>query len=298
LKKSTGEALISIVGFPLRVNASYVRPLFFCHPRVSPCQGGEIRYNTGNLQVDPFIVEVLFLIETAARANPPNRTVWLTALPIAVGYLPVAVAFGLLAQEAGLSLLNIALMSMLVYAGSSQLIAVGLFAAGVSPASIIVTTFVVNLRHLLMSAALSPYLQKWRRSELFAFAFELTDETFAVHSNRFQRGDNHPREALTINLIAQVSWVAGSLLGAFAGGLVTDVRPLGLDYALIAMFIALLVLQVKDRPLLVIAVAAGLLSTGLLLAGLSQWNVILATLIAATAGMAWEVWSWTKTSSS
>jgi predicted branched-subunit amino acid permease len=176
------------------------------------------------------------------------------------------------------------------------LIAVGLFAAGASPVSIILTTFVVNLRHLLMSAALSPYLSGWTRPLLPLFAFQLTDETFGLHSVRFPQTGAKPAEALTIHLIAQTAWVSGTWVGFAAGDLISDVRPFGLDYALVAMFIALLVFQIKDRRHILTAGLAGFLSLGLLLAGVSQWNVIIATIIAATFA-AW-MHTWTKPSSS
>lgn len=224
------------------------------------------------------------------------RAAWAQAFPILLGYLPVAFAFGILARKVGISIPNILAMSIFVYAGSAQLIAVSLFAAGASPASIILTTFVVNLRHLLMSAALSPYLKHWRRALIPLFAFELTDETFGLHSLRFPEHGADPKEALLINGIAQIAWVSGSYLGTVAGNMITDVRPYGLDYALIGMFIALLVFQLKNYRFLLIAILSGSLSIGLLLAGVSQWNVIIATVIAATCGVFLE--SWTKESSS
>lgn len=224
------------------------------------------------------------------------RTAWVQVVPVVFGYLPVGFAFGILSRNAGISIANTLAMSLLVYAGSAQLIAVSLFAAGVSPVSVILTTFVVNLRHLLMSAALSPYLKHWRRALIPVFAFELTDETFGLHSVRFPERGAQPKETLLINTIAQFAWVAGTCLGVSAGNLITDVKPYGLDYALVGMFIALLVFQIKDYRFAVIALLAGALSTALLLAGISQWNVIIATLIAATCGVFLE--SWTKKLSS
>lgn len=220
------------------------------------------------------------------------RTALLPALPIVFGYIPIGFAFGILARKAGISTGNTLAMSLLVYAGSAQLIAVGLFAAGVSPVSIIVTTFIVNLRHLLMSAALSPYLSKWRKILLPVFAYELTDETFGVHSMQFPARGAHPGEALAINVTAQTAWVTGTWLGVVAGNLISDVRPYGLDYALVAMFVALLVFQLKAKSYWVVAILAGMLSVGLQIAGVSQWNVIIATLVGATLGVFLE--SWTK----
>jgi 4-azaleucine resistance transporter AzlC len=224
------------------------------------------------------------------------RTAWFQAIPIVLGYLPIGFAFGILARKAGISTGNTLAMSLIVYAGSAQLIAVGLFAAGISPLSIIITTFIVNLRHLLMSAALSPYLKSWKRSLLPFFAFELTDETFGIHSMRFPEVGARPGETLAINLISQLAWVTGTWLGIVAGNLIQDVKPYGLDYALVAMFVALLVFQIKDKRCAAVALLGGGLSTAFLLGGLSQWNVILATLIAATCGVIIE--SWTKKSSS
>ena len=213
------------------------------------------------------------------------------AIPIVLGYVPIGLAYGVLAQKAGLSALNTLLMSLLVYAGSAQLIAVGLFAAGAPPVSIILTTFVVNLRHLLFSAAVAPFLRRWGKLQLAAFAYELTDETFAVHSARFaSEGVPGCAEVFATNVTAQVAWVLGTALGILVGRVIADVKPLGLDYALPAMFIALLVLQVRDRVQVAVALLAGTASVGLLLAGLDQWNVIVATVIVATIGVMLERW--------
>jgi 4-azaleucine resistance transporter AzlC len=218
------------------------------------------------------------------------------AVPIVLGYVPIGFAFGVLAQKAGISLLNTLLMSLLVYAGSAQLIAVGLIAAGVPALSVIITTFVVNLRHLLMSAAVSPFLKRWRKFELAAFAYQLTDETFAVHSARFGSASPNKAEAFATNATSQAAWVIGTWLGLVVGRLIADVKPLALDYALPAMFVALLVLQIKDRIQIAVAFLTGALAVGLVLIGVDQWNVIIATLVGATIGVGFE--KWTKRSSS
>jgi 4-azaleucine resistance transporter AzlC len=214
------------------------------------------------------------------------------AAPIVLGYVPIGLAYGVLAQKAGLSALNTLLMSLLVYAGSAQLIAVGLFAGGASPLSIVLTTFVVNLRHLLMSAAVAPYLRRWGKLQLAAFAYQLTDETFAVHSAQFASGGVPGRaEVFATNATSQVAWVFGTALGVLLGRVITDVKPLGLDYALSAMFVALLVLQIKDCVQVVVALLAGVVSVGLLLMDLDRWNVIVATVIVATIGVVLERWN-------
>lgn len=212
------------------------------------------------------------------------------AIPVVMGYLPIGFAYGVLAVNGGLTVFQTVLMSIIVYAGSAQLIAASLFAQMINPFSIIATTFIVNLRHMLMSAALAPHLQSWKNHQVAIFSYELTDESFGVHSLRFERGQNQPASTIAINMICQIAWVAGSLVGAMAGNLIEDVRPFALDYALPAMFIALLVLQIKNKKHVLIAIFSGIFSLTLWMSGLTQWNVIIATVIAATIGAGIELW--------
>jgi len=218
------------------------------------------------------------------------------ALPIVLGYIPVGFAYGVLAQKSGLGLFNTVAMSVIVFAGSAQLIGAGLFGAAASPFTLILTTFVVNLRHLLMSAALAPKLRGWKKWQIAFFGYELTDETFALHTMRMARRTPKKSQTFAVNITAQSSWVFGSLIGYLAGGQITDVRPVGLDFALPAMFIALLVPQVVQPVYLMMAILSGGLSVALYLLGFSQSHVIIATMVAATIGVGVE--QWMKNSSS
>lgn len=204
------------------------------------------------------------------------------ALPIILGYLPVGFAFGVLAVQAGMTPVTVGLMSYFVYAGSAQLITAGLLATGTSTAGIVLTTFVVNLRHLLMSAAMTPYLKSWSRPLQAWFSFEMTDETFAANIGRFAVSGANRGETFGLNFLAHWGWVTGGVLGALFDQLIGDVRPLGLDFALPAMFIALL-LPHFAVPRRVLALCFGA-SLSLLFAvlGAGQWNVMLATACAAT----------------
>jgi len=225
-----------------------------------------------------------------------------------LGYLTIGFAYGVLATNAGLSARNVVLMSLLVYAGASQFIAAGLFAAGASPALIVLTTFVSNLRHLLMTASLAPHLSGWRWPRLALFGYQVTDETFAVHAARLSSEPVRPAEAFSLNVVAQAAWVSGSWLGVLGGQVLPDPRPWGLDYALPALFVALLVLQIRSaekkeadepdtegkpsaangRAGLQVAVAgtSGASAVILSLLGMDPWSVIVATLLGATLGAA------------
>lgn len=212
------------------------------------------------------------------------------ALPIVLGYVPIGFAYGVLAGKSGMSETNTLLMSLIVFAGSAQFIAVGLFAGGTGPAAVILTTFVVNLRHMLMAASLAPYLRGWKKRYLAFFSYELTDETFALHSSAAGKLSDCKLEAISLNVTAQVSWVFGTVLGIIASGLIGDIKPLGLDYALAAMFIGLLVGQCESTLRVITAIFSGVIATLLYLAGWHQFHIIVATVVGATLGLGVELW--------
>jgi 4-azaleucine resistance transporter AzlC len=233
------------------------------------------------------------MAETTVEKGPrvsgsPVLRGMMQAMPVVMGYLTVGFAYGVLAGQGGLSLAATVMMSLIVYAGSSQLIAAGLFASGQPLLSIVFTTFIVNLRHLLMAAAIAPYLSRWPKWQRLLFSTELTDETFALHSTQFAQEVPSPRQVFAVNLTSHLSWVLGSILGYVAGSLVTDVRPYGLDYALPAMFIALLMLQIKNRTTVLVAIFTGLIAIILHLLGVKTWAVIISTLIGASFGLLLE----------
>jgi 4-azaleucine resistance transporter AzlC len=241
--------------------------------------------------------KLLTAVETEANNEPAvaDKSVYKQALtgmvravPIMLGYLPIGFAFGVLTSTAGLSMTNAVAISLFVYAGSAQLISVGMIAAGAGVAAITMTVFLVNLRHMLMSAYLAPYLGKLQRWQQALFSYELTDESFAVHSVYFrQYGVSPPAELFALNHSAHLAWIGGTMLGAWVGGhLALDTTTFGIDYALPAMFIALLVMQIDNWRRAAIAALAAAIGLSLYLIGMSQLYTILATVIAATVGAA------------
>lgn len=209
--------------------------------------------------------------------------------PVVLGYLPIGFAFGVLARTSGLTVAEIGLMSLLVYAGSSQFIGAGMIAAGMAASAIISTTFLVNLRHLLMSTALVPSMRGNRPWENSLLAYGITDETFAVSSAMLQGRPASPGFVAGLHITAQSFWVVASVAGALTGQLAGNTEALGLDFALPAMFVGLLMphLQGGERRTRAIAAvtAAAVCVTVALLFPASSWSVIAATLIAATLGV-------------
>jgi 4-azaleucine resistance transporter AzlC len=211
----------------------------------------------------------------------------LEALPVVLGYVPIGFAYGVLGTTAGVPLWAILAMSVVVYAGSAQFIAVSLIAQGASPLTLVATTFLVNLRHVLYSSALSPRLERMGRRRLAWLAAELTDETFVMAARAASTDERLGFSFVAgLNGTAQFSWLAGSALGGLAGSLVVDPLRFGVDYALVAMFLGLLALQVRRTTEILVALVAGGISLVLHLLGLGTAGVVVAALAASAAGLA------------
>lgn len=204
--------------------------------------------------------------------------------PICLGYLPIGMAFGVLAQKAGLTPVQIGLMSIMVFAGSSQFIAVSMLSAGASAAAIVTTTFVVNLRHVLMSSALAVYLKSAHRGLLALYAYGVTDESFAVNLPRFNARGWSLGRALVVNHAANLTWFISTVAGGIGGRFIPE-GALGIDYALVAMFICLLIYQIRQWIHLLTAVIAGITAVGLALTIQGNSYIVIASVIAATAGV-------------
>jgi 4-azaleucine resistance transporter AzlC len=226
-------------------------------------------------------------LKTNGRTTHPNVGIisgLVAALPICLAFVPIGLAFGVLAQKAGLTPVEIGLMSLLVYAGSSQFIGVSMIESGSGSIPIIITTFFVNLRHFLMSSSLSIYLGKVNRKILPLYAYGVTDESFGVNLNKFRQGDWSIISALTVNHATNLTWIASTVAGGIGGEFI-PAGAFGIDYALIAMFICLLVFQLRGRKYAAVAVIAAGLSVlfSIILPGNAY--IILASIIAATAGV-------------
>lgn len=233
--------------------------------------------------------------ETAAEKQVPARwRFWQgmrLAWPVVMGYVPIGLAMGVLAANIGLSPFQTGAMSALVYAGASQFVAVALLEAGVPGLSIVATTFLLNLRHLLMSAALSPFLQGVRAGVLAILGFFITDESFAVGHGEFSRsGRGDAVRFAGLALTAYLSWVLATVAGAWVGGALAAPEKLGFDFALPAMFIGLLAGQLRERTSFMVALLAALAAVGggKLLGG---WSVMAASMMAAAAGVILKRWT-------
>jgi predicted branched-subunit amino acid permease len=188
-------------------------------------------------------------------------------------------------------------MSAFVFAGSSQFIAVGLFAATPLPV-IVLTTFVVNLRHMLYSATLAPHLGKLPRAWLLPLGFWLTDESFVVAAKHFTENEDSNNKHIYLlgsEIAMYLNWQLVTWIGILAGQAIEDPSSWGLDFAMVVTFIGMLVPLVKDRPALASVLVAG--ATAILANGFpNQLGLMLAALLGIAAGVLAEMLSKPKES--
>jgi len=184
-------------------------------------------------------------------------------VPMIVGAAPFGIIFGALVAAGPMALWHGQLMSATVFAGSSQFIALGLVAGHAGLLVIWLTTFIVNVRHMLYAANLLPHVAhlpaRWR----WLLAVLLTDETFAVMTGYYRR---HPQAPLGhwyflgSALSMYVNWNIWTVVGLLFGAAFPQVQSLGLDFAMAATFITIVVPLLGQLPRLATAVAAGALA--------------------------------------
>ncbi len=206
-------------------------------------------------------------------------------IPIFIGYFPAAVAFGILAKNCDLSLLECFLFSAVVFAGASQFIALNLLVTGMGPLGIILTTLLVNFRHFLMSASLSGRVGNLAKRYLFLIAFGITDEVFSVAS--FTKGKLSKEFVFILELSAYSGWVSGTITGFVMGGFLPEIITKSMGVALYALLLAILLPEIKQSTIAwVLALLSGIFNTVLIRMDFlpKGWSIIVCIVVIAFIG--------------
>jgi predicted branched-subunit amino acid permease len=171
-------------------------------------------------------------------------------------------------------------MSLLVFAGASQFAMVRLFSESAPTLIVIASVLFINLRHALMAASLRSQLQGLPFFGRLLAAFFLTDEAFAMATGHFRRGGRSLAYYFVFAISLFVLWNIATVGGILLGDAIGDPRRYGIDFAITATFIGIVVLAIRHRSDLVIAVVAALIAGSLALAGASTVAVITAGALA------------------
>ena len=214
-------------------------------------------------------------------------------LPTVFGYIGIGLSFGIVAASAGMSVLMSTLMSLIVYAGSAQFILVSLLVIGTPIVSIALSVFLVNSRMILMSMTTANFFKKNSLFENILLGSLITDESFALSMNKLNYTDGKLtfKWFNTVNVMAYLVWAVSTAVGAMLGKIISDPEKLGLDFALVAMFIGLLYLQlISDKSislkvqLIVVGIMLPLAYFGLIFIS-SDLLILVVTLIGCTIGV-------------
>lgn len=212
-------------------------------------------------------------------------------LPLMVGVAPFAFIYGALAVQLGLPPSIAQAMSSIIFGGSSQFIAAPLIAASAPPVILVLTVFVVNLRHMLYSASVAPFLEKLSPWWKMLLAYLLTDEAYAVAIAHFHKPGDASVQAqrhwflFGAGITLWSVWQAGTAIGIFVGAQVPP--EWSLDFALPLTFIALVVPMLRNRSYVICAVVAAI--GGVLAFGLPyKFGYIVAAIVAIAVGFTLE----------
>jgi 4-azaleucine resistance transporter AzlC len=205
------------------------------------------------------------MLTKARTLSPPTTAFWQgikAEIPITIGVIPFGLIYGVLGLSAGLTPLQAQAMSSIVFAGSAQFLGAQLIGVGTPLPVLWLTTFIVNLRHVLYSTALGPDVQHLSRRWRWLLAYLLTDEAYAataVHYGNHQIPLAHKHYFwLGAGLALWSVWQASTAVGVLLG---TQVPPeWGLDFTLALTFIGIVVPSLKDRPNAMAALTAGLVA--------------------------------------
>ena len=205
--------------------------------------------------------------------------------PVVIGYAPVAATFGLICKSGGFSLFETFAFSFFVFAGASQFMGVNLIMLGVGSGSIILTTFLVNLRHFLMSSAISKRLDENCKKLIPVIAYGITDESFSIAS--LTEGKIKAEYMLSLEFITHLAWWGFSILGYIFGEFLPKDLSVSMGIAIYALFIAMIVPQMKkSKYVTAIVILSGVINWGAKEMSFlpKGWSIIIAIIAASFVG--------------
>lgn len=237
----------------------------------------------------------------AAAVPAPSRRAEVAAgfkvtIPFMVGAAPFGVIFGALATAQGLHPFETLALSLFVFSGSAQFVAISLLALGAGAWTIWLATFILNLRHTLYAATLVPYVRHLSLPWRFGLSVGLTDETFAAMEDRYRRlgRQQHSHWAYLTSVVAMyVNWNIWTTLGIVAGSQFTRLEDSGLAFAAIATFIGMVVQKLTTPGARAAAAIAGVLAAALAFLP-HNLGLTIATIVAICGAVAVDRYSATR----
>nr|WP_225365997.1 AzlC family ABC transporter permease [Levilactobacillus bambusae] len=222
----------------------------------------------------------------------PNEPAWKTTLrvsmPLNISYIPIGLACGILLHAAGFNTLLTGLVSILIFSGGAQFLIATMLTINSPLLSIVLMLFFLELRYALLSSSLSPYLRGKSTRFLFLFAVSLNDENYAVNYLKFATDKKWtPHDALHVEHYSLLFWTVSNLIGSLIGSAIKI--DLGVvNFALTALFLYMIVMQLKNRITVLIALVAAFFAVVFMCWTKSTIGLVISTLVASFIGFLLE----------
>ena len=226
-----------------------------------------------------------------AQINP-EKARWLEVLgvsmPLCLSYIPIGLACGILLHAAGFNFIMILLVSVLVFSGGAQFILASLLTVNSPLSTIFLSLFFLELRYALLGSSLSKYIKQESTRFILVFSASMNDENYAINYMKFATDKKWtPDDALLVERYSLAAWSISNMVGGLIGGAISiDLEVV--DFALTALFLYMIVMQVQNRLSFVICILASILGVYFLVLTKNTLGLIIATLLASFVGFAIE----------
>jgi len=211
----------------------------------------------------------------------------LATSPFIPGVITLGLVYGILAKKAGLNCFQVWLMSAMVHAGTAQFAILSNFGK-LSLEAALLTTLLINSRHLLMGASLSPYLSELSQSWKAFLALWMTDESYAVTINHYQQPKNSHFYFLGANIGVYFAWTISGLIGGFLGMATFKLKPYGFDLVFPLVFLGILITFLKNWICIVVSISTVLFSLVCWQLSIGKFSLIFASVFASSVGVLLE----------
>ncbi|GBG94231.1 branched-chain amino acid transporter [Ligilactobacillus salitolerans] len=216
------------------------------------------------------------------------KEVFQIAMPLCLSYVPIGLACGILLHAAGFNFLMTALVSMLVFSGGAQFMIASMLTIQAPLQTILLMLLFLEMRYALLGSSLSQYVRGTSKKFLLIFAASLNDENYAVNYLKFATDKTWtPQNALSVEHFSLLFWTVSNLIGSLVGSFIT-INLTIVDYALTALFIYMIVMQIKNNLTILIIVISGVIAVITMVWMKSTMGLVVATLLASLIGFALE----------
>lgn len=222
-----------------------------------------------------------------AQINP-EKARWLEvlgiAMPLCLSYIPIGLACGILLHAAGFNFIMTLVVSIVVFSGGAQFILASLLTIQAPLSSIFMTLFFLELRYALLGSSLSKYIKNESQHFIWLFAVSMNDENYAVNYLKFATDKKWtPKDGLMVEHYSLLSWSVANMVGSLIGSTIS-INLEVVDFALTALFLYMIVMQVRSHLTLLICLLSAVLAVVFLVITKSTLGIVIATLIASFVG--------------